>query len=294
VLEVETPALSAAGTTDPLLATFTAGADGPEVVRYLHTSPEFPMKRLLAAGSGPIYQICKVFRRGESGRRHNPEFTLLEWYRPGWDARALMGEVDQLVRTALEGSRPLGPSESLTYAEAFEHHLNVDPHSADVRSLRRLAEEGGVAPAGGLSETDPQPWLDLLLATRIEPHLGRSGPTFLTEYPAAQAALARVKHRPDGVAVAERFELYIDGVELANGFQELTDAAEQRQRFEEERRVRQAEGLPDVPADERLLAALEQGLPECAGVALGVDRLVALAAGAASIDEVLAFPFDRA
>ncbi|HKJ77178.1 MAG TPA: EF-P lysine aminoacylase EpmA, partial [Gammaproteobacteria bacterium] len=294
VMEVETPVLSAAANLDPhidSLATTYQGPGAPDGrTLYLHTSPEFPMKRLLAAGSGPIYQLGRVFRQGESGRLHNPEFTMLEWYRPGWDHHALMDEVEALAATVLGVT---GPAERLSYAEAFQRHLDLNPHAAAVEELIQAALAHGIAPPPGLGRDDRDGWLDLLLSQRIEPYLGRGRPTFIYDYPASQAALARV--RGGWPPVAERFELYSEGVELANGFHELADAAEQRRRFEAERARREAEtGRPAPSLDERLLAALEAGLPDCAGVALGVDRLLMRAAGAERLEQVLAFPLDRA
>lgn len=294
VLEVETPLLSSAGTTDPQLESFASRYHGPGrahgLALYLHTSPEFAMKRLLAAGSGAIYQLCKVFRQGEFGTRHNPEFTLLEWYRPGWDHCRLMDEVAMLVGGILGGDYAAQPPQRLSYADAFLRHVGLDPHSATEAALREAAQRHGIAAVPGLEGRDR--WLDLLLTHRVEPHLGRGSLSFLYDYPASQAALARID--PGAPATARRFELYCEGVELANGFHELGDAAEQERRFAAEREARRSQGLADVPADRRLLAALEAGLPECAGVALGVDRLVMLATGAASIDQVIAFPLDRA
>jgi lysyl-tRNA synthetase class 2 len=294
VMEVETPTLSAAATTDPQLHSLTTRYHGPGAAHgralCLHTSPEFPMKRLLAAGSGPIYQLCKVFRDGEAGRLHNPEFTLLEWYRPGFDHQRLMDEVAQLV-TALLAPLPLAPAEKLTYEEAFVRHAGINPLSADAAQLAECARRHGID-SHGLDTQSIQDWCDLLLTHRVEPQLGRGHLTFLYDYPAAQAALARL--RPDRPAVAERFELYFNGIELANGFHELGDAQEQRKRFDNDLAVRARLGLPAMPPDERLLAALHAGLPDCAGVALGVDRVVMLATGAASIAGVIAFPLDRA
>jgi lysyl-tRNA synthetase class 2 len=293
VLEVETPVCSRFGVPDPAIESFTTRYTGPGAplgaVRYLHTSPEFPMKRLLAAGSGPIYQLCRVFRNGELGRLHNPEFTLLEWYRPGYDHHDLMTEVAALVDAL--APQPL-KQERLSYAEAFQRLLRIDPHSASADSLRACAIEQGIPGAEALSLDRREAWLDLLLSHRIEPHLGVDGMTFLYDYPATQAALARV--RPGDLPVAERFELYLAGVELANGFHELTDAHEQRARFLEEKRRREAMGLPEVPIDECLLAALEAGMPPCAGVALGVDRLLMLLTGRSQIRDVIAFDSDRA
>jgi len=296
VLEVETPLLSAAAITDPHLASFATGYAGPGPrdgqTLYLQTSPEFAMKRLLAAGSGCIYQIARVFRDGEAGRRHNPEFTLLEWYRVGFDHHRLMDEVVELATALLEDRLPLAEPERLSYREAFERHLGLNPHRTSVAELAGCAARCGVSIPPGMPKEDVDPWLDLLLTQRIEPQLGQGRLCFVYDYPASQAALARL--RPGDPPVGERFELYLDGIELANGFHELGDAVEQRRRFEAENRARQAQGLPVMPVDEHLLAALEFGLPECAGVALGVDRLVMLAAGKTSLAEVLAFPFERA
>ena len=294
VLEVETPILSTAGSTDPHLHSFVAASRAPgdaATLHFLHTSPEFAMKRLLAAGSGSIYQICRVFRAGEAGRRHNPEFTLLEWYRVGFDYHALMDEVEALATEILRGRRDLDAPERLSYCEAFLRYAGLDPHAATPADFAAAAAAHGVS-AMGIPEADGGAWRDLLLTHVVEPHLGRNRLTFLYDYPADAAALARV--RPGTPPVAERFELYLDGIELANGFQELTDAEEQRQRFERDRAWRRAHGLPDVPHDERLLRALAAGLPPCSGVALGFDRLVMLALGARSIAEVIAFPADRA
>jgi len=284
VLEVETPLLATATVTDFHLHSLSCYLEAPEGSRqlFLQTSPEFAMKRLLAAGSGPIYQICKAFRDGETGRLHNPEFTLLEWYRPGFDHHALMDEVDALLHAVLRC--PAG--ERLTYCEAFERHLGLDPHRAPVSELASVAEDRGIDLVAAGS-TDRDGWLQLLLAGFIEPRLDPSRPTFITDFPASQAALARL--RSGDPPLAERFEVYVGGVELANGFHELADAAEQRRRFEADLEQRRRRGLPAVPLDERFLAALEAGLPDCAGVALGVDRLLMLATGVRNLAEVLSF-----
>ena len=289
VLEVETPLLASAPVTDLHLQALNCRYRGPGaddgLTLWLQTSPEFAMKRLLAAGSGPIFQICKAVRDGEAGRRHNPEFTILEWYRPGWDHHRLMDEMDELLAAVL-GTRT---GERLTYGETFMRYANVDPHVEPDFDLRARVEALGVPSAGELGRDD---LLDLVLTHVIESKLGHCQPTFIHDYPASQAALARV--RPGHLPLAERFEVFVEGLELANGYHELTDPHLQRQRFEADLDARRGAGFPEVPIDEHLLAALEHGLPECAGVALGVDRLVMLAAGTRDIADVLAFPIDRA
>jgi lysyl-tRNA synthetase class 2 len=293
VLEVETPALSFAAGTDPALASLSTTYTGPAAPQgaalHLHTSPEFAMKRLLAAGSGPIWQLCRVFRDGERGRQHNPEFTLLEWYRPGFGLHDLMDEVAALLRGVLGDGLA---EERLSYAQAFDRALGIDPHRADVDTLRAAARDAGVAGADALDLSGRDAWLDLLMSHCVEPHLGAAGMTFVHDFPASQAALAQV--RDGDPPVAERFEVYVRGIELANGFHELADADQQRRRFAADNARRRATGLPEMPVDERLLAALAAGLPDCCGVALGVDRLVMLATGATRIDEVIAFPLERA
>ncbi len=293
VLEVDTPVCSRHATTDPAIESFSTRYTGPGAGRglnaYLQTSPEFFMKRLLCADSGPIYQICKVFRDGELGRRHNPEFTLLEWYRPGYDHHALMDEVTKLVQSLAD--EPLGV-EKFSYREIFEQALDLDPHIADLRSLRECAIAQGIAGAEDLDLPHRDGWLDLLMTHRIEADLGRAGLTFVYDYPASQAALARISDGDPPVAL--RFELYWKGVELANGFFELQDAEAQRARFEADNRQRALNGATLKPADEWLLEALQQGLPECAGVALGIDRLLMVLSGRQEIREVLSFDFERA
>jgi lysyl-tRNA synthetase class 2 len=289
VLEVETPVLAHHPATDPHIHSLHTRCSGPGVpageTLYLQTSPEFAMKRLLCAGAGPIYQVARVFRDDERGRLHNPEFTLLEWYRPGFDHHALMDEVAALVCAVLE----LPPaSERLGYAEVFRAHLGLDPHAAATAELAACAHDHGLDAA----TLDRDACLDLLLSHLIQPRLGIERPFFLYDYPASQAALARL--RGEGSPVGERFELYLHGIELANGYHELGDAGEQRARFMQDSERRRALGLPVLPIDERLLAALEHGLPDCAGVALGLDRLVMLAAGVRDIDEVMAFTTPRA
>lgn len=294
VLEVETPALSQAAATDPhlhSLSTQYAGPGGPATL-YLHTSPEFPMKRLLAAGSGSIYQICKVFRDGEVGRRHNPEFTLLEWYRVDFDHHQLMNEVATLVTDILTPEHTLAEMEKINYRDAFRRHANIDPFTTETSTFAACARDHGIQLAESFAHSDLDSWRDLVLTHVIEPKLGRGRLSFLYDYPASQAALARV--RPGDPPLASRFELYVEGIELANGFHELAEAAEQTTRFARDNETRRAAGRPPMPPDQRLLAGLAQGLPDCAGVALGLDRLVMIAAGMNAIGDVIAFPLDRA
>jgi lysyl-tRNA synthetase class 2 len=296
VLEVETPILSCTGTPDPALASFATRYTGPLFPHgqtfYLHTSPEFSMKRLLATGIGSIYQITKVFRDGEAGRWHNPEFTMLEWYRVGFDHHRLMDETGDLVTQLLRPSLRLETPERLTYHEVFQRHVGIDPHTASAGDFAAIAETHRLGvPHGMLAQSDHDVWRDLLLTHVVEPKLGQGRLTFVYDYPASQASLARIQ--PGNPPVAARFELYLNGIELANGFHELADADEQRTRFERQWHTRMANGLPVVPVDERLLAALAHGLPDCAGVALGFDRLVMLATGAHAIKDVIGFPIDR-
>ena len=255
---------------------------------FLHTSPEYAMKRLLAAGSGDIYQICHVVRGLEYGRLHNPEFTLIEWYRVGFTLGQLMDEVEALVRALLGAAATSRVNERLSYRDAFVRELGLDPLSASAEALAAAARPLGFRP--GAPRADE--WLELLMAAHIGPRLGHNALTFVHGYPASQAALARLD--PSDARVAERFELYCDGVELANGFRELASAAEQRARFEHDNSERRRRGLPVAALDERLLAALAAGLPDCAGVALGFDRTLMLATGAERIEEVLPFPTARA
>lgn len=291
VLEVETPVLGHGGSTDLHLASLSVEATTPAGRErlWLQTSPEFAMKRLLAAGSGPIFQLARCFRDGEVGRRHNLEFTLLEWYRPGFSLDELIEEAVELVRHVL--GRAPGPLRRRRYRELFHEHLAIDPFSIELAALRRLAGE-----RGGLSMFDASrdDCLDLLLSLAIEPHLGRGGIDVVVDYPASQAALARRHRDPeDGEWVASRFELYLDGLELANGYDELTDAEEQAARFDEDNVARRVAGLPEVDVDVRLLAALAHGMPEGSGVALGIDRLIQLVLGKSSVAEVMAFATPR-
>ena len=304
VLEVETPVLSAAAVSDPQIESLSTRIAGVAHPFYLSTSPEFPMKRLLAAGSGDIYQVCKVFRDAERGRWHNPEFTMAEWYRLGLDEAALMTEVEGLVAELLAPYRRLEPAERLTYAQALRRHAGVDAHADSEATLERAAAVHGVVlqpggdpaacgtPGGAAAAIDRDAKLDLLMGLIVGPKLGIERPCFICDYPASQASLARLK--PGSPAVAARFELYIDGIELANGFHELANPDDQRTRFTRDLATRRARGQVQPPVDERLLAALRAGIPDCAGVALGFDRVVAIALGAAGLAEAMAFSIDNA
>jgi len=297
VLEVDTPLVVNAPVTDVhihcasvQLATAPGAAPQPAVAPrlFLHSSPEYAMKRLLAAGSGDIYQVCHVVRGRESGRLHNPEFTLVEWYRLGFSLEALMDEVEALVRELLGRVSAQRSSERISYRDAFARELGLDPFSAPEAALAQAAQPLGFAGAGA----DRDVWLELLMGSRVGPRLGREALTFVHGYPATQAALARLDPREP--RAARRFELYCDGIELANGFHELAAPNEQRARFERDNAQRRRLGLPVFPPDERLLAALACGFPDCAGVALGFDRTLMLATRATHIDEVVAFPTARA
>jgi lysyl-tRNA synthetase class 2 len=289
VLEVETPILSAAAVSDPQIESLATQIAGLAGRRYLCPSPEYAMKRLLAAGSGDIYQICKVFRDAERGRWHNPEFTMIEWYRLGLDDTALMNEVEALIGALLAPARGLGPAERLSYSEALQRHAGVDAFNSTDDELLHAARLHGIHCDAQL---DRDAKLDLLMGLIVGPRLGRGNPCFVCDYPATQAALARLK--PGLPQVAARFELYLDGLELANGFHELAQPEEQRARFMKDLLLRAARAQVQPPLDENFLAALKSGLPDCAGVALGFDRLVAIALGADKLADAMAFSIENA
>lgn len=300
--EVETPLLSHDVCVDAWLDPFIVpdvapGRSAPPM--YLQTSPEFAMKRLLVAGAEAIYQITRSFRRGEAGRLHNPEFTIVEWYRTGTTIADQMDLVENLVRT-MDGLRSEGigvpldarPFERLTYDVAFERFAGQRVLNRDSSELAQLAAQHSVSVPPQFDHSDKDAWLNLLLANVVEPRLKELRAVFLCDYPASQSALARV--RADDPPVAERFELYLDGIEICNGYQELTDAEELKQRMRRQALLRRANGLSDLPSDSRLIAAMRAGLPECAGVALGFDRLALWVLGRNTVADVLAFPFERA
>lgn len=293
VLEVETHLLSHAAVTDIHLQSFVtdyySAPNSTSQKLYLQTSPEFAMKRLLAAGSGSIYQICKAFRNeGESGRMHNPEFTLLEWYRVGFDHQQLMNEMDDFLQLVLQCL----PAEKISYADLFLKYVNLNPHLTNAAELKNSALQLGLEELKNIDTTDKDIWLQLLMSHYIEPKLGINAPTFVYDFPVTQAALARIRN--DNPPVAERFEVYFKGIELANGFHELTNAQEQQARFENDLRQRKELNYAAGPMDHNLLAALQHGLPACAGVALGIDRLVMLATQTENITDVISFPLEIA
>lgn len=291
VLEVETPILSAAGNTEPNIegfsTMFSGHVDAGACERWLRTSPEYPLKRLLAAGIGDCYELGRVFRNGEAGGRHNPEFTMLEWYRVDWDHRRLMQETVELVEAALAMVGRRAELRVTSYRQLFLDELGIDPAHAAIDTLRVPLAESGIDPAG-LGHDD---WLDLLITHRLQPAFPCDRITVIHDYPASQCALARI--RPGEPPLAERFELYLGRHELANGYHELNDAAEQRARFERDNARRRERGQREIPLDEHLLGVLD-ALPDCAGVALGVERLLMCLADTDAIADVLAFPFPEA
>ena len=292
VLEVETPVLSRAGNTDPNIAsfslTFSGRTDGAPPQRWLRTSPEFPLKRLLAEGLGDCYELGRVFRDGEAGGRHNPEFTMLEWYRVGHDHLWLARETVDVVRAALGLVGREARVVELTYRDLFRARLGIDPFTASDDQLRGALGDVVIDPEGLVRDD----WLDLLVTHRLQPAFAADEIHVVHDYPASQCALAKI--RPGDPPVAERFELFLGPLELANGYHELRDANEQRTRFERDRATRTFRGRFAPPVDEALLSALDRGLPECAGVALGVDRLVMAMVGTDRIADVLAYDFARA
>jgi lysyl-tRNA synthetase class 2 len=294
VLEVETPVLSQAGNTEPNIASFwlesSGRTNGAPRTRWLRTSPEYPLKRLLSAGIGDCYELGRVFRDGEAGGRHNPEFTMLEWYRVGWDLHQLIEETAVLVQAALSLVRRSTDLRVVRYRDLYRDALGIDPFTADDTTLHAALGDVLIDPEG-LGRDD---WLDLLMTHRLQPAFKPDEMLVLVDYPASQCALARIANDADGFPVAQRFELYLGPLELANGYHELLDATEQRRRFDKDIRVRQARGVVVPPVDAQLLAGLSSGLPACAGVALGMDRLLMAMLQTERIADVLAFDFPRA
>lgn len=295
VMEVETPLLGSCTVTDPALHAFKTSfhLPGQRIGQplFLQTSPEFAMKRLLAAGSGSIYQICKAFRNEESGRHHNPEFTLLEWYRKGFTLDDLISEVESLVAEIKPEDFALHPPERLSYVEAFSAHLGIHPLDATLDELAEIAVARNIPEATALCGGDRSIWLDLLFSYFVQPFLGQGRLTSVYHYPAFMPSLAHTC--PDDESFVERVEIFLSGMELGNGFHELTNAGEQSARFQRDRQQRKAQGLPMPDMDERLLAALRHGLPDCSGMAIGLDRLLMAFTRRQSLPEVLAFPLGQ-
>lgn len=293
VLEVETPLLSHGTVTDPHLSVFSTAYGGdPSQRLYLQTSPEFAMKRLLAAGTGSIYQICKAFRNEEYGRFHNPEFTLLEWYRVGFGLDELIEETDALLRMVSQATRNLAPSEHTSYRGAFLTHAGLDPLDAGLEDFADCASRHGLQEAAEIGGADRAIWLDLLFSHLVQPRLGRNRFTFVRDFPAILPSLARFKSNDE--RLVERVEVFLDGMELGNGFFELNDPLEQERRFDRDIAARLDAGRPVPEKDGRLLEALQAGLPDCAGIAIGVDRLLLGLNRLEAIAETLAFPLATA
>lgn len=296
VLEVQTPLLSQAANTDTFLQSVMAQVTYQDRPRsfYLHTSPEFAMKRLLASWQVAIYQICPVFRDNEIGSRHNIEFTMLEWYQPHYSLNDLAEELAKLLE-ALYGYPVI--MNHYRYIDAFMDYVGIHPLTASVDALRAVAEDKGLAnnhldldnKVESKTENSRQAWLDLLFSHAVEPNLGHDLPTLIIDYPPATAALAKTAVDKEGNLIAKRFELYIDGIEIANAYDELADGQALRERFRADNKQRQQHGLPLMPIDEHLLAACDN-LPACSGVAVGLDRLLMVIAGAKDLSEVIAFP----
>lgn len=289
VLEVETPLMCRTSVTDPFIesipALYSAHPGEPAEKFYLQTSPEYAMKRLLAAGSGSIFQLCKAFRQSENGRLHNPEFTMLEWYRVDFNQMQLIDEVDQLLQMILGTS----PATRITYSELYKHHFDIDIHHVTSYQLQDIAKQHDIYIDD--DQLDNDSWLNLLMTHVIEPSLGQDKPCVIYHFPASQAALAKLN--PEDPRTALRFEFYYRGMELANGFEELQSATEQHQRFIANNQKRVALGLMEMPIDTLFLEALTAGLPPCSGVALGIDRLVMLATERPSIHETISFGIDN-
>ena len=287
ILEVETPILVDAAVSDPHIESFETALQYPggRHIRkhFLHTSPEYAMKRLLASGSGPIYQICRVFRDNEIGKYHNPEFTMLEWYRPEYDHHQLMDELDELLQVL-----NFKPAQKKTYAEVFKEKTDLDPHTTALVELQKTATDYGYTAQGD----ERSVLLDFIFSHCVCDHLGHECPHMIYDFPVVQSALARIRHSDP--PVAERFELFIHGLEIANGSHELCDAGEQKKRFMQDNLQREKSGKPEVFIDEKFIEALKYGLPPCAGVAVGVDRLLMAMHHCTDIREVIAFPVDRA
>ena len=299
VLEVETPLLCHATGTDPQLDFFSSfyhcvpnekGIKDKEM--FLQTSPEFAMKRLLAAGSGSIFQICKAFRNGESGRLHNPEFSILEWYRVGFSLEQLIDEVAELISQLMKNHCNLEPVYKVSYRELFEQVTGLNPLVFCQEKYAHYASENAMSDAISICENDHAMWLDLIFSYKVQPVLANHQISMVYGYPAIQSSLARINKLSP--LIADRFEVFISGIEIGNGFFELSDAKEQEQRFDQEIKSRNSKGLPLVEKDNLFLEALQSGLPDCSGIALGLDRLLMVMANVGTLNDVMAFPFDKA
>lgn len=294
VLEVETPLLGNSCGTDPELDFFSTEYHSPphQPTLFLQTSPEFSMKRLLAAGSGSIYQICKAFRNGESGRFHNPEFTLLEWYRVGFGLSELMDEIAELMTALFDGHKTLAPTQRFSYQELFQLHTGLNPLIFSYQDYCSYAVENQLPEAVNICGHDHAAWLDLIFSHAIQPKLGENSVCMVFGYPACQSSLARINSYDS--QITDRVEVFINGIELGNGYYELADADEQERRFVQEIAIRQQKKHPIPVKDQRLVAALRAGLPDCSGMAIGLDQLLMLLAERSTIDEVVSFPVQRA
>lgn len=292
VLEVETPSLYPFTNPEPVIDSFECVVDhANSKTCYLQTSPEFAMKRLVASGSGAIFQICKAYRKSESGRWHNPEFTMLEWYQPGYTLRQLMEEIEALLIQLVPTERIHKNTEYLTYQSVFNDTVGIDPLQASIAELNDIAVQLGFPEAGSICQQKLTAWLDFLFSHQVQPNLPRDCIVFVYHYPACQAALARL--HPEQPELAERVEVYINGMELGNGYRELTDVDQQRQRFESQQQDRCQQGMPVPDIDVMFLGALQAGLPECSGMAIGLDRLLMTIYKLNHIDQVLAFPLSQ-
>ncbi len=293
VIEVETPLLSCSSGTDPQLDFFTSDYHSYPLHQtlYLQTSPEFAMKRLLAAGCGSIYQICKAFRNGESGRFHNPEFTILEWYRVDYNLTQLMDEVAELITLLFNGRIQLMSTQRISYQDLFDSYTGLDPLQFCYEDYCAYALKSQSPEAIELCKTDHNAWLDFIFSHHIQSFLGNNSLCMVYGYPACQSSLARINK--DNSKVTDRVEIFINGIELGNGYYELADAQEQNQRFDEEILLRQQNNRPSITKNTQLIAALKSGLPECSGIAIGLDRLLMILTKNNSIDDVIAFSIMR-
>lgn len=294
VLEVETPLLCHGIGTDPQLEFFTTDYYLPPLQQtlFLQTSPEFAMKRLFAAGSGSIYQICKAFRNGESGRFHNPEFTMLEWYRVGFKLPQLMDEIDELIGRLFKTHRSLNETQRFSYQDIFLSFTDLNPLAFSYEDYCAYALDNYLPEAVNICRQDHSLWLDFIFSHKVQPYLGENALSMVYGYPACQSSLARINEHNS--QITDRVEIFLNGIELGNGYYELTDPEEQNRRFNEEINIRQQRKLPVTSKDKYFISALEAGLPECSGMAIGLDRLLMVLTDGTAIDDVLSFPLRKA